>query len=161
MLELAGFIAALVLLLPGIAMAFVPLLPALPYMFAVALTYGLIDGFSALSGKEIAILLCIALVSMAIDQISGVLGAKLGGAHARSLLWGIAGGVFGTLVVPALGSFAGLFVGVLAGEIYYKKTGRTAFKAAGGALLGAVAGVAVNVVLAVAFAFCFFFFARG
>lgn len=159
MYQTIEFVVAAILVIPGIFMAFVPMLPALPYMFAVAVTFGLFDGFERLTGGETLVLLAIALFSVAIDHLSGALGAKFGGAHAKSLLWGIAGSIVGTLFAPALGSFLGLFIGVLCGELYYKKSREKALKAAGSALIGSVAGVAINVVLAIIFASCFFFFA--
>lgn len=140
-------------------MALVPMLPALSYMFVVALAYAIYDGFAALSVKELLVLFGITLVSIIIDHTSGLLGAKYGGAHTKSLLWGIAGSIVGTFFAPAIGTFIGLFLGVLIAELYYKKTGDRAIKAAGSALLGSLAGVAANVVLAIAFIAAFVVFA--
>lgn len=156
-------ITAIALLVPGVLMAFVPMLPALTYMFVVALIFGIVSGFSSLAASELMILLGVALVSILIDHLSGILGAKLGGAHVKSLLWGLFGGILGTLMMPVIGSFIGLFLGVLISELYYRKHSmevrEDALKAAGSALLGSVAGVMVNVVLAIVFIILFFSFA--
>jgi uncharacterized protein YqgC (DUF456 family) len=141
---------AIALLIPGIFMAFVPMLPALSYMFVVAVVYGLYDHFLHLTGWNVAILLGITLLSVIVDHTAGLLGAKYGGAHTKSILWGFAGAIGGTFAVPAVGSFFGLFLGVLLAEIYYKRH-EQALKAATGALLGSVAGVVVNVILSVLF----------
>ncbi|HEY9481143.1 MAG TPA: DUF456 domain-containing protein [Candidatus Paceibacterota bacterium] len=145
------YICAVVLVAAGIPMAFVPMLPALSYMFAIAFLFALATRFATLSGEGVLALLAIALVSILIDHVSGALGAKYGGAHTKSLLWGIAGAIVGTLFLPTLGSFIGLFVGVLAGEMYYKKSGGKAIKAAASAVAGSAVGVAVNVALSVVF----------
>lgn len=147
-----------VLLSFGIAMACIPMLPAISYMFVVALVFGFFDHFSVLSSGEVLTLFGVVVLSIIIDSASGVLGAKYGGAHAKSLLWGILGMVVGSLFFPILGSFFGLFVGVLVSELYHKKSQQKAFKAAGSALLGSVIGVVINVTLALMFLGLFLYF---
>lgn len=151
MLDNIPFVVAILLLIPGIFMAFVPMLPALSYMFVVSLLFGLYERFATLSVWNVLLLLCITLLSIIVDHTAGVLGAKYTGAHIRSLLWGIAGSFVGLFIFPAFGSFIGLFIAVLVAEFYYKNHHVQAFKAASGALLGSIAGVAVNVILSVAF----------
>lgn len=149
-------IIALALLVPGFFMAFVPMLPALSYMFVVSLVFALYDGFTALTGKGLMLLLCITALSVVVDHTSGLLGAKYGGAHTKSLLWGMLGAFLGIFIFPGPGSLIGLFVGVLAAELYYGKHHEKAIRAASGALIGSVVGVAVNVVLSLAFIATFF-----
>lgn len=158
MAETVAIIAASVLIVPGIFMALVPMLPALSYMFVIALVFGVYNGFTLLSGVDVLMLLGIVLVSVIIDHSAGVLGAKYGGAHTKSLLWGILGAFVGTLFFPLLGSFAGLFIAILISELYYKKSQDKALKAAGSALVGTVVGVVVNVILAIAFLGLFLYF---
>lgn len=158
MIQTIALTLSIALLIPGVFMALVPMLPALSYMFVVALVFAIYDGFTTLSVKELMVLLGITLVSIVIDHTSGLLGAKYGGAHTRSLVWGIAGSIVGTFVAPAFGTFLGLFLGVLIAELYYKKKGDKAIKAAGSALLGSLAGAAGNVILAVAFIAAFVVF---
>ncbi len=158
MSEKISFILALLLIVPGIGMALIPMLPALSYMFVIALAYAAFGGFEVITGQELLILLSIVVVSILIDHTSGILGAKYGGAHTKSLLWGIGGAILGTVLFPPLGSFIGLFAAVLASEMYYRKPTDKALKAAGSALLGTAVGVGVNIVLAIAFAVTFFFF---
>jgi uncharacterized protein YqgC (DUF456 family) len=159
MVHTIEYAVAIVLLVPAIFMALIPLLPSLAYMFVIATAFGFANGFSALTGKDLAILFAFVAVSFVIDNVSGLLGAKYGGAHTKSLLWGILGGIIGTFVLPAFGSLLGLFVAVFAAEIYYQKTKGQAAKAASGALLGAAAGIAANVALAIGFLATFIFLA--
>jgi len=93
-----------VLGLPG---NFVPVLGALVAVLAgdgVAFTWGLFVVF-----------LVIAASGEAVDQITGVLGARRSGATRPGMvgaaIGGIAGAVLGTLVLPVLGSVIGVFVG--------------------------------------------------
>jgi uncharacterized protein YqgC (DUF456 family) len=154
---LASTIAA-ILIAPGIVMAFVPMLPALTYMFAMALLYAVLSGFAYLSVHEILILLIFVGVGFITDHTSGILGAKYGGAHTKSLLWGILGAIVGVFLLPPFGAFIGLFLAILFAEIYFKKTHGEALKAASSALVGSAIGVAVNVVLAFGFMGTFLFF---
>lgn len=159
MVHTIEYAVAIVLLVPAIFMALVPMLPSLAYMFVIALVFAFANGFSALTGKDLAILGAFVAVSFVVDNVSGVLGAKYGGAHTKSLLWGILGGIIGTFAMPAFGSLVGLFAAVFVAEIYYQKTGKAAMKAASGALIGAAAGIATNVALALGFLATFIFLA--
>ena len=93
-------VIASVVMAPGILMAFIPMLPALSYMFIIALIFGIYEKFTALSGGETIVLLCVVIVSIVLDHVSGVLGAKYAGAHTKSLLWGLLGAIIGTFFSP-------------------------------------------------------------
>ncbi len=157
-MDIAILILASVFIAVGIPLALIPMVPALAYMFVVALLFGLYDGFTALTLGNLGILAGFIVVSFIVDNLAGVLGAKYGGAHARSLLWGILGGLLGTFVLPLFGSLVGLFVSVLVAELYYRKTNSQAFMAASGALLGAAVGIAINVLLGIGFLVTFVVF---
>lgn len=157
MVHTISLITASVLLLGGVIMACVPMLPALSYMFVVALAFALLDKFATLTLSQLLILLCITGASIITDHTAGLLGAKYGGAHTKSILWGLAGAVGGLFTLPAFGSFIGLFLGVLLAEIYYKRHEK-ALKAATGALIGSAVGVVVNICLSILFLALFFVF---
>jgi uncharacterized protein YqgC (DUF456 family) len=149
------YVSALVLMAAGIPLVVIPMLPVLAYMFVVAFLFALATGFATLSVNGVLGLLAIVLVSVLIDHTSGALGAKYGGAHTKSLFWGMAGAILGTLFLPAFGSLIGLFVAVFAAEMYYKKSGGKAAKAAAGAVAGSAVGVTMNVMLSVVFLVAF------
>lgn len=147
------------LLLPGLAMAFVPMLPAFWFLFAVAVIFALVDGFVHLTAGNFAVLGGIVLLSVLVDWSAGLLGAKFGGAAWKSLLYGAVGSFVGLIILPPFGIFAGLFAGVLVGELLRDRSHAEAVQAAAGALLGSLSGVAVNVLLASIFIALFVFFA--
>jgi uncharacterized protein YqgC (DUF456 family) len=159
MVHTIEYAVAIVLLVPAIFMALIPLLPSLAYMFVVAVIFAFANGFEALTGKDLALLFAFVAVSFAVDNVAGLLGAKYGGAHTKSLLWGVLGGIVGTFVIPVFGSLVGLFAAVFAAEIYYQRTRKAAARAASGALIGAAAGIATNVALAIGFLAAFIFLA--
>jgi len=91
------------------------------------------------------------VASMLVDFLSGLLGAKFGGASSKSLLVGIVGFVLGMIALPPLGGFIGMFLGILLGEIYFLGKTKTAVRAAQGAVLGAITGMVINLLIGIAF----------
>jgi uncharacterized protein len=146
------------LMLVGVAGIIMPMIPGIPYMFFVALIFGIIDKFTHLTGKNLILLGVIAVVALIVDHASGMLGAKLGGASKKSLLYGFVGLIIGIIVIPPFGGIAGLLVGVFVGEIINNKSHMDAFKAAGGSLLGALSGMLINGILAIVFFVAFLLF---
>lgn len=144
------------ILLPGLAMVFIPLFPAFWYLIAVALIFGIVDGFIHLTIYNFSILAGLFLASVVVDWSAGLLGAKFGGASWKSLFYGAIGGGIGFLLFPPFGAFAGLFTGVLIGELIRAREARAAFRAASGALIGSLTGIAINACLALVFVVFFF-----
>src|SRR5581483_2855540 len=118
-----------------------PMIPGIPYMFVIALIYGAIDHFHHLTLRQLGILGIITIVSLIIDYLAGMMGAKFGGAKGKSLLYGFIGLIVGTFIVPVIGGLIGLFLGVLIGELFRKRAGGDAVKAATGSVLGSLAGM--------------------
>lgn len=140
-------------------MVFVPLFPAFWYLIAVALVFGIVDGFIHLTLSNFLILMGLFLTSIIVDWSAGLLGAKFGGAAWKSLFYGAIGGGVGFLMFPPLGAFAGLFIGVLVGELVRTREAEHALRAAGGALIGSLSGMAINATLVLIFVALFFVFA--
>lgn len=149
-----------ILMLPGIAGVFLPIVPGIPYIFLVALIYGVVDKFRHLSAYEIVVLAAIAILSVVVDYLSGVLGAKWGGAARKSLSFGLLGMIIGLVAFPPFGSIIGLFLGVLIAEISSHQNGRRAVKAATGSLIGTVAGMGINFLLAILLIVLFVIFVK-
>ncbi len=149
------------LLIPGLIMAIVPGLPGLLFMLMVTLVFGLIDHFTHLTLGNLGILAAVAAVGMLLDLFSGIAGAKWGGAHWSSLLYGLGGLIIGTIAIPVpiIGSVAGLFLGILFAELYKTSNMKKARRAALGGVAGSVVGMAGNVVAGVALLALFVVFA--
>ncbi len=147
-----SLIIAALLLIPGIAMAVLPV-PGALYMFIVALVFAYIDGFMHLSATDISILAALTFLTMLVDFFAGMIGAKWGGAAWMSIVWGFFGFIVGSAIIPIpiFGSLAGMFIGVLASEWFRTRDVRQAHKAAAGSFLGWLAGTGFKVASAVAF----------
>ncbi len=158
-MEIAHIIICSVLMLPGIVGVIIPAVPGIPYMFVVALIYSILTKFSTINTNEIIALSIITVASLVIDYSTGLLGAKYGGAGKKSLVWGLAGSILGTIIFPPFGGIAGLFIAILLAEILAKNDHKKALKAASGGLLGSLAGIIINTLLAITFWVCFLVFA--
>jgi uncharacterized protein YqgC (DUF456 family) len=147
-----------VLMLPGLTGILIPVLPGIPFMFIVALIFGLIDKFVHLTTIEIIILLGLTLISLVIDYASGILGARIGGASAKSTLGGLIGMIIGLIIFPPFGGIIGLFLGIAITEIAIHNNNKKALKAATGGVIGSLAGIILNLILALIFLTIFIIF---
>jgi len=144
------------LLLPAFAFALLPLLPSVPYMLVVAVVYDLISG--RINQNEMIVLVAIAAVSILIDYLSGLLGARWGGASGKSLIVGTVGMIIGSLILPLFGGLIGLFLGVLIAETLLFAQSRKAIRAASASLIGSIVGMVVNILLCLLFFVLFLVF---
>ena len=154
-------ILATVLLVPGIIMAIIPAVPGMIYMLLIALAYGAYDHFTLFTWGNLGILAIISAVAMLVDTVSGLLGAKWGGAHWSSVISGVVGLILGSLLIPIpiFGSLIGMFFGILATEWYRTHNMHHAKRAATGSLLGSIAGTGFKIVAAIVFVILFVIFA--
>lgn len=146
------------LFIPGVLGVFLPALPSLPWMFVVALIFGIIDKFAHLTPLNLVILGVIALVSVLIDYLSGVLGAKFSGASLGATLAGLIGGIVGLFVFPPWGAIVGVIAGALIVEYIVNRDEKRLFKVTAGVILGNLLGVLVNLGLAILFVALFLIF---
>jgi uncharacterized protein len=135
------------LMLAGLAGTLVPVLPGTTLVFAGALVHRVAFGPKRSVGWGVIMgMAVLLLLSLAVDFLGGMLGAKWGGASR----WGIIGAVTGATVGIFFG-LPGLLLGPLAGallcELLAGKAVASATKSAWGTFIGtAAAGVAKFVI---------------
>jgi uncharacterized protein YqgC (DUF456 family) len=127
----------------------IPTLPGVPVMFATVFIYAFINGFETLQPWHLAIFGALALLSILIDYSSGLIGAKLGGASKKALVFGTVGLFIGLVAFPPLGALAGLFLGVFLAELIQFRNHERALKAASYSLAATVAGALANIAVAI------------
>lgn len=147
-----------ILIFLAIFMTFIPLAPAIPFMFIVAGIFGLITGFEVLALGSLGILGGILALSMFVDYFSGIIGAKYGGASLKSIFYGFIGLIIGFILLPPFGGLLGLFMGIVLYEFIVNKDEVRALKAATGYLIGTMTGVFINFLLAILFFVLFLVF---
>lgn len=127
----------------------IPTLPGVPVLFGTIFVYALLTDFSTLGLMPLIIFGVLALLSLFIDYSSGLIGAKLGGANKKSLLFGIIGLFVGMLAFPPFGAFLGMFVGVFIAELLQFHDHVKALRAASFSLITTVLGAIANIMIAI------------
>jgi uncharacterized protein YqgC (DUF456 family) len=142
------WIAAVLLVLLGLAGTVLPALPGPPLVFGGLLLAAWIDDFQRVGYVVIAVLGALTLLTIVLDVIAAMFGAKRVGASRA----GVAGAALGTLAGIFFG-FVGLvlgpFVGALVGELAARRDLYSAGRVAAGTWVALL--VAVVVKLGVAF----------
>lgn len=146
--EITYFILTLILMLFGLIGSVLPVIPGIPIIWAAAFLYGLLTGFEQIGFNYLFIFGLLTLLSLILDWIAGLYGAKKMGASK----WGIVGAFVGMIVGLFVGALPGMiigpFVGAVAFELIAGKASVAALKAGFGTFIGFVAGVIVKLVLA-------------
>ena len=140
---------ALVLVLAGIAGTLLPVLPGVPLVFFGLLLASWIDDFQKVGWLALAVLAFLTVLSLVIDFLLSVGGARKMGASRSALLGATAGMVVGLFFGP-LGLILGPFIGAFAGEYLAGRDISQAGKAGLGTWLGLLGGIAVKLALCVA-----------
>jgi uncharacterized protein YqgC (DUF456 family) len=155
-----AFWAALIAMLVGLLGVFLPLVPGVGFIWLVALTYAIAEGFATIDPITFAALTILGAVGVTSDIWMSKLGAKLGGASFQALLAGLGLGILGAIVGMVLGlvgflagtplleigaiplAIVGALLGVFLVERHIHDDWREALKACGGWLIGcALSGI--------------------
>lgn len=122
------------------------------FLLVLAVIYGFFDKFNNVTVENFYVLGGIVLLALIIDFFSGVVGAKLGGAKWKSLLWGTVGLIIGTLITPVIGTVIGFFLGIFISEYHSNRhQANKAFKAALAGVIGALMGTLTNIIATLVF----------
>lgn len=144
--QLLLFLGA-VMVVAGIAGTVLPVLPGILLVFGGLFVAAWAEGFQRVGAVGLTIIGAMALLSLGIDFVASLLGAKRVGASPLALA-GAAIGAFAGIFFGIVGVFIGPFVGAVAGE--YLARGRLvqAGKVGVGTWVGLILGAIAKVVLA-------------
>jgi len=136
-----------VLVVIGIAGLVLPVLPGILLVFAGLFVAAWADGFARVGPLGLTIIGVLALLSLGVDFLASLLGAKRLGASRLALAGAAIGAVVG-IFFGIVGVFIGPFVGAVAGE--YLARGRLvqAGKVGLGTWIGLILGAIAKVVIA-------------
>jgi hypothetical protein len=127
----------------------VPFIPGIPLMFIGIAAYGWYDNFQTIDAQYLIVLACLTLLSVFMDYLSTMLGAKYFGSTKQGTWGALLGTVIGLFLFPPIGIIAGPFVGAIIGESMAGKDSRAALKVALGTVAGLFTGMLFNVILAI------------
>lgn len=143
----AYYLVAGALILVGLLGTMLPVLPGLPVMFAGMLLAAWADGFQRIGAWTLGVLGLLVAISIVVDVLSSILGAKRVGASNKALFGAGLGGFIGIFFgIPGL--LAGPFVGAALGEMAHGREWRAASKVGFGTWVGLALGAALKLALA-------------
>lgn len=144
--QILFLVAALAMVVVGIAGTILPVLPGAPLVFAGIFLASWVDNFSHVGGWTLGLLAGLAVLALVIDLLATALGAKKVGASKWAIigasvgtLLGLVFGIVGVLVLP--------FIGAVVGEYFAKRDLKSAGKVGVGTWLGLIAGLAAKLAI--------------
>jgi uncharacterized protein YqgC (DUF456 family) len=143
------WVASIVLVLVGLAGTILPALPGPPLIFGGLLLAAWINDFQRVGYVVIVVLGALTLLTVVLDVIAAMFGAKRVGATRAGII-GSALGTLGGLFFGFFGLVFGPLIGALVGELSARRSVFSAGRVAAGTWVALL--VAVVVKLAVAFA---------
>ena len=138
--QIIGISVTLVVMLIGLVGSVVPVLPGTPVVLIAAIGHRLYFGEASISNSFLALLVLLTGLSLLLDFLASMLGAKKFGATWRGMVGAVIGGVIG-LFFSLPGIILGPFLGAMALEMAGGKEFRIAAKAGAGAVVGLLLGV--------------------
>lgn len=133
----------------GFAGLILPAIPGVPLVFAGMLLAAWAGDFREVGAVTLVVLGLLTALSVVVDILATVLGAKRVGASRKALVGAMVGTVVG-LFFGLLGLFAGPFLGALAGELWHGRQLGQATRVGVGTWLGIVLGSVLKLGLAFA-----------
>ena len=147
--ETLYYVLSGVLILAGIAGTVLPALPGLPLVFAGMALAAWAGDFQEVGVPMLVLLGLLTVLSLVVDFLATMLGAKRVGASRLALVGSVIGTLVGLFFGP-IGLFAGPFLGALVGELIHGRQIHAAAKVGLGTWVGIVIGTVLKLGLAFA-----------
>ncbi len=143
-----------ILILVGLAGAFLPVIPGLPFSYA-ALWVLQLSGVAQFSTFFLVAWGIVVLTILILENALPAYTTKKFGGSVYGVTGSTIGMVLGMLFFPPLGFFLGTLVGAFIGELLFKADIKTAAKSAFGSFVGFLTGTMIKVTVAAMIAFSF------
>ncbi len=140
-------ILAFALMLIGLLGVVLPLLPGTPLAWLGFFIYAWYTGFEEISITLILVFLGLVFLSIIMDFVAPLIGAKTYRASKFGILGVFVGGFVGAITFGPIGIIFGPILGAFLGELYSKKNFGQALKSALGAFAGIVLGALLKAIL--------------
>ncbi|MBC7248872.1 MAG: DUF456 domain-containing protein [Anaerolineae bacterium] len=138
-------VAALIVMLVGLAGIFLPVVPGVALIWLAAVGYAVIDGFTRIGPLTLVVLTGLGVLGVTAELWVSSLGGKVSGASWWSLLAGLVLGLIGLVFFSVPGAVIGAALGVLAMEAWRREGDwREALRASSGWLIGWLFSIAVQ-----------------
>lgn len=147
LIETLLWIAAVLLVLAGMAGLVFPVLPGALLIFGGLFIAAWVEGFRHIGSGTLTVLGIMAALMYIVDFIASAFGAKRFGASSRAIIGATVGAIVG-LFFGIVGVLLGPFIGAVIGEFSSRPDLRAAGRAGVGATLGLALGAAAKLALA-------------
>jgi uncharacterized protein YqgC (DUF456 family) len=129
--QLALLALAVVMMILGIVLAFVPFLPGSVIIWAIAVVAGFIDGFARITPPALFMITGLMLASVTSNFWMPALGIKSGHLSCQAAVGCLVGGLVGTFAIPVpiLGTLVGTIAGAFVVELASARRARPALRA--------------------------------
>lgn len=140
-MNIVMLILCILIMLAGLAGTIVPVLPGIPIIWAAMLGYGWYSGWLHYGLTAMLATGFLVALSVAVDQLASVMGAKKFGATRAGMIGSVAGAILGMIFFNIIGLILGTFLGAMACEMLFSRRNFSQSMASGaGALVGFLAG---------------------
>lgn len=146
---MVGLALALFLMGVGVVGTVLPGLPGAPLILLTAIGHRLYFGQAGASNFVLGVLVLLTILSLVLDYIATLLGARKMGASWRGITGAVVGAMVGLFFAP-IGLFLGPFLGAIGFELLGGRDFAQSSRAGAGALLGLLVGALGKVVCCVA-----------
>lgn len=155
MLDIVLVVIGSLLQLVGLAGCFLPWLAGPPFNFLGLIFLCLAKGWDTFSPAFLIVMAALTLLTMILDYVLPIAGAKKYGSTKRGFWGAFLGMVIGVLFLPPFGMIIGAFIGAVVGELSAGKKNVEAMRAGWGVFLGVF--IALTFKLVVSGIMIFFF----
>lgn len=147
MLDVFLIAIGLILQLVGLAGAVLPWLAGAPFNFAGLILLCLAKGWDTFSPTFLIAMGALTLLTMAVDYVLPLAGARKFGSTKRGFWGAFFGMVIGVVLFPPFGMIIGAFLGAVAGEILAGKGDSAALRAGWGVFLGVISALILKLLV--------------
>ncbi|MBC7075041.1 MAG: DUF456 domain-containing protein [Syntrophomonadaceae bacterium] len=140
-------VIAVILVLVGFAGTILPLLPGIPLIFLAIAGYGWYEGFKAITVEYLLVMAGLTVLSVIVDYISSVLGARYFGSSKKGIWGALLGTFIGIFLFPPVGILLGPWLGAVIGEYFEQHDINKAMKVGIGTVVGLFSGMIFKIMV--------------
>ncbi len=145
--EILLIIFSFLLVLGGALGVILPFMPGVPMAWLGMLAFAYATNFAAITWKVLLIFLGFVLLTIVVDIIAPMIGAKKYNASRYGIIGSFLGLILGIMVLGPIGIIVGPFTGTFLGELFDGKESEKALQSAKGTAIGFLAGSAIKLAL--------------
>jgi uncharacterized protein YqgC (DUF456 family) len=146
---------AALLQLVGLVGCILPWLAGPPFNFAGLILLSIAKDWAPFSAKFLVIMGVLTAITMVLDYVMPLAGARRFGASKRGFLGAFIGMLVGAFAFPPFGLILGAFAGAVFGELSAGKERSSALRAGWGVFVGMMAAMAVKLIVSGVMTFYF------